>query len=187
VEMLPLNVVNIIQYGETHLTSSIKHIKSLDKMFQQLQVDDLLEKGLSWKGGCFSGLNHHNDEGSSNDNITEFESEIDEEDAQLNLIMQENDAASKDDLKDQGLNHLLQQESANLIVNLILQNQHYILLEEYITKRDDYANWLQWGAIEKLKNLKGCFVNMLVLNPVHLDHENMQHVVPSKDERWDEI
>jgi hypothetical protein len=28
---------------------------------------------------------------------------------------------------------------------------------------------------------------MLVLNPVHLDHENMQQVVPSKDERWDEI
>jgi hypothetical protein len=60
--MLPLNVVNIVQYGETHPTSSIEHIKSLDKMFQQLQVEDLFEKGLYWKGGCFSGLNHPNDD-----------------------------------------------------------------------------------------------------------------------------
>ncbi len=33
VEMLPLNVVNIVQYGETQLTSLVEHIKSLDKMF----------------------------------------------------------------------------------------------------------------------------------------------------------
>ncbi len=32
--------------------------------------------------------------------FSKFESEIDEEDAQLNLIMQENDVVSKDDLKD---------------------------------------------------------------------------------------
>jgi hypothetical protein len=44
-------------------------------------VEDLLEKGLSWRGRCSSSLNHPNDEGSSNDNIIEFESEIDEEDA----------------------------------------------------------------------------------------------------------
>ncbi len=51
---------------------------------------------------------HPNDEGSFDDNITKFESEIDEEDARLSLIMQENDAASEDDFKDQRLNHLLQ-------------------------------------------------------------------------------
>jgi hypothetical protein len=28
---------------------------------------------------------------------------------------------------------------------------------------------------------------MHVLNPMHLDHENMQQVVPSGNERWDEI
>jgi hypothetical protein len=33
VEMLPLNVVNIVQYGETRPTSSVENIKSLDKMF----------------------------------------------------------------------------------------------------------------------------------------------------------
>jgi hypothetical protein len=38
VEMLPLNVVNIIQYGETQPTSSMEHIKSLNKMFQQFQM-----------------------------------------------------------------------------------------------------------------------------------------------------
>jgi hypothetical protein len=99
-------------------------IKSFDKMFQQLKVEDLLEKGLSWKGGCSSSSNHPNDEGSSNDNMTEFESEIDEGDVQFNLIMQENDVASEDDLKDQGLNHLLQWEFANQIMNLILQDWH---------------------------------------------------------------
>jgi hypothetical protein len=50
-------------------------------------VEDLLEKGLSWQDGCSSGSNHPNDEGSSDDNTTEFGSEIDEEDAQFNLIM----------------------------------------------------------------------------------------------------
>jgi hypothetical protein len=63
-------------------------------------MEDLLEKGLSWRGGCSSSSNHPNDEGSSNDNIIEFENEIDEYDAQLSLIMQENDIASEDDWKD---------------------------------------------------------------------------------------
>jgi hypothetical protein len=72
-------------------------------------------------------------------------------------------------------------------VNLILQDQHCGLLEKYITKGDDYVDWLQWAVAEESKNLKGCFVNAPVLNPVHLDHENMQQVLPSGDERWDKI
>jgi hypothetical protein len=44
-------------------------------------MENLLEKGLSWKGGCSLGPNHLNDEGSSHDNITKFGSEADEEDA----------------------------------------------------------------------------------------------------------
>jgi hypothetical protein len=172
--MFPLNVVNIVQHGETQHTSLVEPIKSLDKMFQQLQVEDLLEEGLSWQNKCSSGSNHPNDEGSFDDNITEFESEIDEEDVQLSLIMQENDVAFVDDLKDQGLNHLLQQKFTNQIVNLILQDWHYGLLEEYITERDDYANWLQWATAKESKNLKGCYVNVPLLNPMRLDHENMQ-------------
>jgi hypothetical protein len=54
--------------------------------------------------------------------------------------MQENDAAPEDDLKDQGLNYLLQQKFANQIVNLILQDQHCKLLEEYIIEGDDYVD-----------------------------------------------
>jgi hypothetical protein len=54
--------------------------------------------------------------------------------------MQENDTTFEDDLKDQGLDHLLEQESTNQIMNLVLQGRHYRLLDEYITKRDDYAN-----------------------------------------------
>jgi hypothetical protein len=152
----------------------MEHIKSLDKMFQQLQMDDVFEKGLSWKGGCFSGPNYRNDEVSSHDSMIEFGSEADEEDAQVSLIMQENDATPEDDSKDQGLNHLLQHESINQIVNLILQDQHYMLLEEYITKGDDYVDWLQWAIVEESLNLKGCSVNVHVFNPVHLKHENMQ-------------
>ncbi len=48
--------------------------------------------------------------------------------------------ASEDDLKDQGLGHLLQQKSVNQIVNLILQDWHCRLLDEYITERDDYVD-----------------------------------------------
>jgi hypothetical protein len=47
-------------------------IKSLGKMFQQLKVEDLLKKRLFWKGGCSSVSNHLNDEGSFDDNTTEF-------------------------------------------------------------------------------------------------------------------
>ncbi len=47
-------------------------------------------------------------------------------------------------------------------------------MEEYITKGDDYADWLQWAAVEELENLKGCYVNVLIFNPMHLNHENMQ-------------
>jgi len=80
---------------------------------------------LFWKGGCFSNPNHPNDEGSFDDNIVEFGSEANEEDVHVSLIIQENDVASKDDMRDQGLNHLLQQESVNQIVNMILQDRHY--------------------------------------------------------------
>jgi len=100
VEMLPLNVVSIVQYGETWPTSLVEHIKNLDKMFKQLQMEDLIEKGLFWKGICSSSPNYPNNEGSSYDNMIEFGNEINEEDAQVNLIMQENDVAPKDDLKD---------------------------------------------------------------------------------------
>jgi hypothetical protein len=142
---------------------------------------------LFWKGGCFSNPNHPNDEGSFDDNIVEFGSEANEEDVHVSLIIQENDVASKDDMRDQGLNHLLQQESVNQIVNMILQDRHYRLLEEYITEGDDYPNRLQWVAVEELKNLKGCSVNVHLLNIVHLNHENMQQGVLFGDERWDEI
>jgi hypothetical protein len=39
-------------------------INSFGKMFQKLKVEDLLEKCLSWKGGCSSSSNHLNNEGS---------------------------------------------------------------------------------------------------------------------------
>ncbi len=58
-------------------------------------------------------------------------------------------------------------------MNLILQDQHCRLLEEYITKGDDYVNQLQWATDEELENLKGCFINVHVFNPMHLNHENM--------------
>jgi hypothetical protein len=79
--MLPLNVVNIVQHGDTQHTSFVGPIKSLGKMFQQLKVEDLFKKGLSWKGGCSLGSNHPNDERSSDNNTTEFGSDTDEEDA----------------------------------------------------------------------------------------------------------
>jgi hypothetical protein len=60
-------------------------------------------------------------------------------------------------------------------------------LEEYIIEGDDYVDWLQWEAAEELKNIKGCYVNVLIFNPVHLDHVNMQQAFPSIDESWDEI
>jgi hypothetical protein len=103
-------------------------------------VEDLFEKGLTWKGGCFLGLNHLDDDGSLDDNTTEFGSETDDEDAHFSLTMQENETTYEDDLKDQGLDHLLQQESANQIMNLILQNRHYGLLDEYIAEGDDYVD-----------------------------------------------
>jgi len=43
-------------------------------------MEDLFEKGLSCKGECFSSPNYPNDDGSSNDNITKFGSEVSEED-----------------------------------------------------------------------------------------------------------
>jgi len=50
-------------------------------------VEDLLEKGLYWKGRCSSISNHPNDEGSFDNNTIEFGIEIDEENVQFNLIM----------------------------------------------------------------------------------------------------
>jgi len=108
-----------------------------------------LRRDCIGRAGCSSISNHPNDEGSFDDNTTEFGIETDEENVQFNLIMQENDATSKNDLKDQGLDHLFQQESTNQTVNLILQDQHYKLLDEYIIEGDDYVDWLQRVAVEE--------------------------------------
>jgi hypothetical protein len=34
-------------------------------------------------------------------------------------------------------------------MNLILQDQHCRLLDEYITEGDDYVDWFQWAATEE--------------------------------------
>jgi hypothetical protein len=47
-------------------------------------------------------------------------------------------------------------------MNLILQDRHYRLLDEYITEGDDYVDWLQWVAAKELKKLKGVSVTMPV-------------------------
>jgi len=60
-------------------------------------------------------------------------------------------------------------------------------LEEYIIEGNDYAYWLQWVATEESENLNGCSINVLMLNPMHLNHESMQQGVLSRDERWDEV
>jgi hypothetical protein len=65
----------------------MEHIRSLDKMLQELQMEDLLEKDLSWKVECSLSPNYPNDEGSSDDNMIEFGNEADEEDVQVSLIM----------------------------------------------------------------------------------------------------
>jgi hypothetical protein len=72
-------------------------------------------------------------------------------------------------------------------MNLILQDQQCGLLAKYITEGDDYVDWLQWAAIKELENLKGCSINVPIINPVHLDDENMQQVHSFGDEKWDEI
>ncbi len=41
--------------------------------------------------------------------------------------------------------------------------------------------------LKNQKKLKGIPITMHVLNPMHLDHENIHQVVPFGDERWDEI
>jgi hypothetical protein len=113
-----LGIMHLVSGHETYKTTFGTITTALgrldDKMFQVGYLTrcskwrTYLKKVFSWKGGCSSGPNYHNDEGSSHDNMTEFVSETDEEDARVSLIMQENDAALEDDLKDQGLNHLFQ-------------------------------------------------------------------------------
>jgi hypothetical protein len=56
---------------------------------------------------------------------------------------------------------------------MILQDRHYKLLEEYITKGNDYVDWFQWATAKKIENLNGCSVNVHVFNLVHLNHESM--------------
>jgi hypothetical protein len=72
-------------------------------------------------------------------------------------------------------------------MNLILQDRHYGLLDEYIAEGDDYGDCFQRAAVEESEKFKGVSVTMHVFNPVHLDHANMQQVVPSGDEIRSEI
>jgi hypothetical protein len=40
---------------------------------------------------------------------------------------------------------------------MILQNRHYRLLEEYITKGDDYADWFQRATVEESEKFQKMF------------------------------
>lgn len=95
-----------------------------------------------FRSSNFDGLD---EKSSSDEDVVEYEGKV-EDDPQEILLNLGNQIV---ELKDQGMDLIVEKEAPMLILNLILQEQHQNILERQFIEDDDYANWIKCAATEE--------------------------------------
>jgi len=54
-----------------------------------------------------------------------------------------------EELKDYGLDSIIEEEAPMQILNLTLQKQHKNILEGFFFKDDDYHDWIKCASVEE--------------------------------------
>ncbi len=86
-----------------------------------------------------------NDESSFEEDIIEYEGKR-EEDPQETLLNLEDQI---EELKDHGLDLIIEEEAPMQILDLTLQEQHQNVLEGLFFEDDDYVDWIKCATIEE--------------------------------------
>ncbi len=86
-----------------------------------------------------------NDESSSSKEITEYEGKT-EDGPQETILNLENEI---EELKDHGLDLIIEEETPMQILNLTLQEQHRNIFEGLFFEDDDYADWIKCAVVEE--------------------------------------
>ncbi len=140
VEVLPLNVINMLQVLEGCEEEKCNIQKELfNKMMGQLQIKD-------W-ANLFGALDFEdfNDEYSFKEEITKYEGKT-EDGTQETILNSENEI---EELKDYGLDLIIEEETLMQILNLTLQEQHKKIMEGMFSNDDDYANWIKCAVAKE--------------------------------------
>jgi len=77
--------------------------------------------------------------------ITEYEGKT-EDGPQKTILNLENEM---EELKDYGLDLIIEEEAPMQILNLTLQMQHKNILEGLFFEDDDYPNWIKCASVEE--------------------------------------
>lgn len=140
VEVLPLKVMNMLQVLKRIEEEKGKIQEELfNKKMGQLQIN-------SW-ANLFRSLNFDgfNEESFSNEDVVEYTGKV-EDDPQKILLNLGNQI---EELRDQGMDFIVEKEMPMLILHLILQEQHQNILEWQFIEDDDYAYWIKWVVVEE--------------------------------------
>ncbi len=123
-----------------------------------------------------------NDESSSEEETTEYEGRIEDgpQEVMLNL---ENEIK---ELKDHGLDLIIEGETLMQILNLTLQEQHQNILEGLFSEDDDYADWIKCVATEEDVRIQQRLGKIIEPN-AHLYPVQMTDDLIEEDSRWTQI
>ncbi len=86
-----------------------------------------------------------NDESSSDEETTKYEGRTEDGPQEIMLNLEN----KIEELKDHGLDLIIEGEAPMQILNLTLQEQHQNILEGLFSKDDDYADWIKYAAEEE--------------------------------------
>ncbi len=139
-EVLPLNVVNMLQVLERFEEEKGKIRKELfNRKIGQLQINS--------QANLFRSLDFDdlNEESSSDEDVVEYEGKVkdDPQEILLNLGNQ------IEELRDQGVDLIVEKEVPMLILNVILQEQHQNILEWQFIEDDDYVDWIKCAPTQE--------------------------------------
>jgi hypothetical protein len=133
VEVLPLNVVNMLQVLVGSEDKCNVQEELFNKKMGQLQIKDWADLLGALDSEDF------NDESSSEEETTEYEGRTKDGPQEIMLNL-ENEIEK---LKDHGLDFIIEGETPMQILNLTLQEQHQNILEGLFFEDDDYADWIK--------------------------------------------
>ncbi len=137
VEVLPLNVVNMLQrIGETTKAS----VEMMNNNFNNIQLEEkFLEGGkIIPIQSIHLGFEDCNDDSMTKEGLCESK----EEEGCNHLWVLPMDNIQYEQLSDHGMNQLVDGKVPMQMLNLVLQEQQQKLLEGQYTKDDDYADWI---------------------------------------------
>ncbi len=86
------------------------------------------------------------DESSSEEDIVEYEEKVEDDPQEILLNLE----IQSEELRDHGMDLIIEDETLMKIINLTLQKQHQNVLEWLLSEDDDYVDWIKCVVVEEV-------------------------------------